>query len=106
MSASSLPVFLLPAGPDGQTELEAGAKKLRKSAAKALESLARVTLCAPLEPRRPAAPLAAKRRCPFLSSTAINVPVSFTQRRLLHLAHCVARQRLEEDDLFGGLELR
>ena len=40
-----------------------------------------------------------------LLSNAIDVPVSFPQRRLLHLAHRIARQRLDEDDLFGRLEL-
>ena len=41
----------------------------------------------------------------LLSEAAIDVPVSFPQRRLLHLAHCIARQRLDQDDLFGRFEL-
>jgi hypothetical protein len=38
-------------------------------------------------------------------SKTIDAPVSFPQRRLLHLAHRIARQRLDDDDLFGRLEL-
>src|ERR1700677_1269324 len=40
----------------------------------------------------------------ILSEAAIDVLVSFPQRRLLHLAHCIARQKIDEDDLFGRLE--
>jgi hypothetical protein len=41
----------------------------------------------------------------ILSEAAIDLLVSFPQRCLLHLAHRIARQRLDEDDLFGRLEL-
>jgi hypothetical protein len=41
----------------------------------------------------------------ILSEAAIDVLVSFPQRRLLHLAHCIARQGIDEHDLFGRLEL-
>ena len=46
------------------------------------------------------------KRGAAISCGAIDVPVSFPQRRLLHLAHGIARQRIDEDDLFGRLELR
>jgi hypothetical protein len=51
---------------------------------------------------RPASVLARGRA--ILSEAAIDVLVSFPQRRLLHLAHCITRESLDEDDLFGRLE--
>src|SRR6202161_1670383 len=40
----------------------------------------------------------------ILSEAAIDILVSFPQRCLLDLAHCITRESLDEDDLFGRLE--
>src|SRR5580692_8712238 len=41
-----------------------------------------------------------------LSGAAIDVPVGVPQSRLLHLAHRIAWQRIDKNDLFGRLEFR